>query len=181
MIEGLSPEECRAFLADFMEVHELVRQYGGKWCRQNILPYLPVAASRGLLFSASNGSKIIGMMIAGPTNKPTGRDNFCAEGKLLFCYDWLVHPDYRDPKLLKQINDELKSQAHNRFPFTEKFCYIHFDKYVEHQIRRGEACVLEDQEPTTSAVAETEPSISSRSPTRVPSAASRSLQSSTSS
>jgi hypothetical protein len=181
MITGLTPEECRAFLSDFMEVHELVRQYGGKWCQRNILPYLPVAASRGLLFSASNGSRIIGMMIAGPTNKPTGRDNFCAEGKLLFCYDWLVHPDYRDPKVLHSVNRELKNQAHERFPYTESFCYLHHDKYVLHKIKRGGVCVSEAVEPMTSAEDATEPSISSRSPMKDRSVVSRSLQSSTSS
>jgi len=61
-------------LADFMEIHELVRIHGTKKDRDDLLPYLPVAASRGMLFGASNGSKIVGMMIAGPTNKPTGRD-----------------------------------------------------------------------------------------------------------
>src|SRR5262249_66497 len=143
--------------------------------------YLPVAASRGMLFGVSNGSKIVGMMIAGPTNKPTGRDNFCAEGRLLFCYAWLADPQYRDSPTMKEINQELKRQAYERFPYTEKFVYHHFDKYVEQRIRRGEPCALEDQELGTSAREETEPSSSSRSPTKDLSADSRLLQSSTSS
>jgi hypothetical protein len=177
----INPESLRAMLADFMEIHELVRVYGTKWERDNLLPYLPVAASRGMLFAASNGTRIVGMMIAGPTNKPNGRDNFCAEGKLLFCYAWLVDPKYRDQAVMKDINGELKRQANERFPYTEKFCYIHFDKYVEHRIRRGGVCASEAQAPETSARDETEPSSSSRSRTKDRSVVSRSLQSSTSS
>lgn len=181
-MNDLSPESLRAMLADFIEIHELVRVHGGKWDRQNLLPYLPVAASRGMLFAASNGSRIVGMMVAGPTNKPTGRDNFCAEGRLLFCYAWLCDPEYREQAILKDINTELKRQAYERFPQTEKFVYHHFDKYVEHKIRRGDgACVSEDQEPATSEKVETELSPSSRNPTRDRSVVSRSLQSSTSS
>jgi len=177
----MEPEELRAMLADFMEIHELVRIHGTKKDRDDLLPYLPVAASRGMLFGASNGSKIVGMMIAGPTNKPTGRDNFCAGGRLLFCYAWLADPQYRDTATMKGINTELKEQAYARFPWTEKFVYHHFDKYVEHRIRRGRACVSEDQAPETSAREETEPSPSSRSPMKDRSVVSRSLQSSTSS
>lgn len=181
MIDGAA-ELMRATLANFMEIHELVRIHGTKWERDNLLPYLPVAASNGMLFASSNGSRIVGMMIAGPTNKPTGRDNFCAEGKLLFCYAWLVDPKYRDQPVMKEINRELRHQANERFPYTEKFCYIHFDKYVEHKIKRGgEECVSEAAELTTSDEAEIEPSISSKSPMKDRSVGSRLLQSSTSS
>lgn len=170
--EVMSPEEKRAMLSDFVEVHELVRVHGGAWCRKEILPYLPVAASRGLLFAASNGSRIVGMMIAGPTNKPTGRDNFCAEGRLLFCYDWLVDPKYRDQAVMLEINRELKEQAYARFPHTEKFCYLHFDRYVEKKIRRGE-CASEEVAPKQSAMASPMPLPSSRKAMRDPSVGSR--------
>lgn len=179
----LSPEAVRAYLADFVEIHELVRVHGGAWDRKELLPFLPVAASRGILFSASNGSRIIGVMIAGPTNKPTGRDNFCAEGRLLFCYAWLVDPKYREQAILHDINKTLKAQAYAAFPNTEKFVYHHFDKYVEHRIRRkgDEPCASEDQAPGTSEKVETEPSSNLRKVMRDPSGVSRWLQSSTSS